>query len=138
MLARQPLGDGAQLDLGALAAHTVAQASDDAIGALFAVHQRGARQLYWCPHLRVGVGMRERWRHHADDGMRAAVELDAVTDNRRSGVEPPPPQVIAQHDDGVSSRLPIVGQERAAGRWWSAEQREQSCRELPAGEALRP
>ena len=114
MLARQPLGDGAQLDLGALAAHTVAQTSNDAIGTLFTIGQRGARQLHWCPHLRVGVGMRKRWRHHADDGVRAAVELDAVADNRRPGVEPPPPQVIAQHDDGVSSRLPLVGQEGPA------------------------
>ena len=82
--------------------------------------------------------MGEGRRHHTGDRVGPAIELDCRTDDIGSRIEPPAPEAIAQHDQVVPAGAAILASERAAHRRRRAEHREQSRRELPANQSLRP
>ena len=47
-------------------------------------------------------------RHHADHGVRDAVDRDRAADDRGIAAEPASPQPVAQHDDRVGTWLRLV------------------------------
>jgi hypothetical protein len=138
VFARQAPGDRSQLDFGPLGGYALPQPRDDPEGPLLAVVERRARERDRRPQLGDRGWMRETRRHHAHDGMGAAIELQRRADDVGARVESPAPQCIAQDDDVVSSGLPIFARERAAHRRGCAEHRKQARRELPADQRFRP
>ena len=68
------------------------------------------------PHLREAAIERGALRHHADDGVRLAIERERSPDDAGVGAERRRPQLVAQHDDVLFARFVLVGRERTAER----------------------
>ena len=62
----------------------------------------------------AGEEAREALRHHADDLIRLAIQLDRLSDRARLAGKEPRPHAVAQHDDVLLARVVVVAAERAA------------------------
>ena len=76
------------------------------------------------------------FRHDADDGELAPVDTNTPVQDGGVAAEPPLPERMAQHDDGIASLDFLVGRERAAEQQSRAERGEHSRRDLRRADAL--
>ena len=133
-----PRAERPQRVLGPRRRHAVAQPRDRAERALLPIVELAARERDRHPDVGERIGMRERRRHHADDVVAAAVELERLADDVGPGGEAAPPEGIAEHDDVAPSRIVVALEQRPAERRRRAQHREVSGRELLADDAFGP
>ena len=81
----------------------------------------------------IGV---ERRRHHASNRVRLIVHRHDAADNRRIGIEPPPPQAVAQYQHAPSGRRVVGGGEVASQRRSDAERAQEVRRHAHRGNPL--
>ena len=75
-----------------------------------------ARKRKWHPNLRVKIPQAETAGHHADDGVRIAIDPHHAAEHSRISVEFLPPQLIAQNHNVVMTELLLAGQDRSTDR----------------------
>ena len=85
---------------------------------------------------RTLAGEHKRPGHHADDGIRTAIDHHRAADDRRIGAERSPPQSIAQHDHRATALVLLQG-EGAPQDGCGTEDVEQRRRGAKRGDALR-
>ncbi len=136
--ARQPCGDDGHLASCLRHRDAICQPREQAqrpaaaIGSPLVEHQR---------HPELGLSLPERRetkraRHHADDGERLAVQLDAPSDDPGVRAESPCPQAVRDHDDVASPRLVVSGLDGTPHLRADAEDVEQGARHLQRRDAL--
>ena len=132
LLLREPLVQRAELLLGDGLRHAGRQPHDR-------IDQRqvGARRRQRQPEPVVAVPAEPR-RHHADDGVRPAVQPQRPAERRRAALEQPQPQPVAQHDDrfGLAVRPDVGRLDRPADDRRHAEEVEGVAGQQDAAEAL--
>src|SRR4029079_19268555 len=75
--------------------------------------------------------------HDADHLERLAAEDDLLADDVPVRSEAPLPETVAEHDDVLETLATVAGQERAAKHRGDAEDLEEVCRGIRAGQLLR-